>query len=207
MTQSNFNLGSESGGNDSDNSTEDPNSTMSDTVILQKYSKLRQTLPRKPKEKDSDVESISSLALTRGGVRSSLQAVRRDHKSNSISNLNTPEAAGSLHLGTAGSRRTVYLVDDNPKIPVIESSSTTPGTPTPTNENQSSDTTSAAVAPSTFLMYNRISTMYGNNSEEPTSLQTNGSADNKSTTSERKKNGSGNGKGKESAVWYEYGCV
>lgn len=205
MTQSNFNLGSESGGNESDNSTEDPNSTMSDTILLQKYSKLRQTLPRKPKEKDSDAESVGGGTLTRGGVRSSLQTVRRDQKSNSISNLETTEAAGSLHLGTAGSRRTVYLVDDNSKVPPIDSAaSKTPGTPTPTNENQSSD---ATAPPSTFLMYNRISTMIGNTSETPpVSLQTNGSSDNKSTTSERKKNG-GNGKGKESAVWYEYGCV
>lgn len=202
MTQSNFNLGSESGGNESDNSTEDPNSTMSDTVLLQKYSKLRQTLPRKPKDKDSDAESVTGGTLTRGGMRSSLQTVRREQKSNSISNLETTEAAGSLHLGTAGSRRTVYLVDENAKVPPIDTANTTPGTPTPTNENQSSETS----APSTFLMYNRISTMIGNPSETPSSLQTNGNSDNKSTTSERKKNG-GSAKGKESAVWYEYGCV
>jgi DNA-binding winged helix-turn-helix (wHTH) protein len=72
MTQSQFTLGSESGGNDeSDNSVEEPNSVASDTTLLQRNSHLRQSLQRKPKDQ-------LNQTLMRGGVRSSLQASRRD---------------------------------------------------------------------------------------------------------------------------------
>lgn len=71
LTQSQYTLGFESGGNESDNSIEEPNSVASDTTLLQRNSHLRQSLQRKPSE---PFEST----LTRGGARSSLQTSRRD---------------------------------------------------------------------------------------------------------------------------------
>ncbi|XP_067644456.1 girdin isoform X2 [Eurosta solidaginis] len=78
LTQSQFMIGSESGGNDSDNSIEEPMSIASDTHLLQRNMPIRQSLQR----------------------------------------LQAPDVTGSsLTLGTAGSRRTVYLMDENQKIP------------------------------------------------------------------------------------------
>lgn len=72
LTQSQFTLGSESGGNESDNSIEEPNSVASDTNLLQRNSVLRQSLQRKPNN-----EALNT-SLLRGGIRSSLQTSRRD---------------------------------------------------------------------------------------------------------------------------------
>lgn len=75
LTQSHIVLESESGGNESDNSIEDPpTSTASDTNLLHRNSHLRQSLQRKN-------EHCSTLL--RGGVRNSFQATTRLHR-NSI---------------------------------------------------------------------------------------------------------------------------
>lgn len=119
-----------------------------------------------------------------------------------IFSIETPQPDVSLNLGSAGSRRTVYLVDEN-KITENDGEKSSE-TPTPTNN---STTAGNDQSPSTFLMYNRISTMIGSNGEtstaSPPSEQTNGSNDKKTG---REKGGGGKD-GKESAVWYEYGCV
>lgn len=187
-------------------------SAASDTALLQKYSKLRQTLPRQPKdskdggENDDDGSVGSTGTLTRGGIRGSLQPTGTPRKDISITNLEQP-IEGPLNLGTAGSRRTVYLVDENAaKMAADSQNATTPGTPTPTNETVGGGPENNQ--PSTFLMYNRISTMIGGDLDTTIASggqpQTNGSnGDKSSTNGDRKKNG----KGKESAVWYEYGCV
>lgn len=111
--------------------------------------------------------------------------------------METPPPDVSLNLGSAGSRRTVYLVDEN-KIAENDCEKS-PGTPTPTNNS----TTVNDQSPSTFLMYNRISTMIGSNGEPSTipTEQTNGGNDKKTVREKAGKDG------KESAVWYEYGCV
>lgn len=73
LTQSQcLSMGSESGGNESDNSIEEPNSVASDTNLLQRGSQLRHSLQRKPNN-----EALNATLL-RGGIRSSLQASRRD---------------------------------------------------------------------------------------------------------------------------------
>lgn len=64
-------LGSESGGNDSDNSTEEPISIMSDTPTLQRNSHLRQSLQRRPNE------PLSTLTRS-SGIRSSFQTLKRE---------------------------------------------------------------------------------------------------------------------------------
>lgn len=153
--------------------------------------------------------------MNRGGVlRTSLQqSSKKDGIKNSISTLDmsTPDGTNPLNLGTAGSRRTVYLGDDLTNGQNNKTSSSSPDTLTPTNENVNS----LESTPSTFLMYNRINTMIGsgNASPEHNSLQTssqqqtngNDSISNQSQSNDRKK--TTNGKSKESTIWYEYGCV
>lgn len=70
LTQSQFILGSESGGNDSDNSLEEPMSAVSDNTSLRRESPVRQSLQRKTSEQIQNV-------LMRGGVRGSLQTLKR----------------------------------------------------------------------------------------------------------------------------------
>lgn len=108
LTQSQFTLGSESGGNESDNSIEEPNSVASDTNLLQRNSALRQSLQRKPNS-----EALNT-SLLRGGVRSSLQSSRRDEVTQAHRNSfpGFDSANDALNLGTAGTRRTVYLMDE-----------------------------------------------------------------------------------------------
>lgn len=92
------------------------------------------------------------------------------------------ETTGSaLSLGSVGTRRTVYLSEDDPA--------------TPTPQNQS-------VPP--LLVYNRISTVIGggetakNQQQTPTNLPEEPTRDN----ADKKKETA-----KENAIWYEYGCV
>ncbi|XP_064547414.1 protein Daple isoform X2 [Drosophila montana] len=175
-TNSQFVIGSESGGNESDNSNEEPLSIASDTHLLQRNMPLRQSLQR----------DLLDSSIQRGGtVRSSLQAQKRTDLSNSRRNsvhgtLEPPDVTGSsLTLGTAGSRRTVYLIDE--KLPDGSSASAQQSqqpqaTSTPTPSNNATATAAAAAAatgaepqtplkndnqPSTFLMYNRINTTIG----------------------------------------------
>lgn len=127
----------------------------------------------------------------------------------------------SLTLGAAGSRRTVYLVDENPKLPDTSAqsdselgsnnrnntsisnnnSSVSNSSSTNNNNNHSS---SHDQSPSTFLMYNRISNVIGdptqmainsNNQQSPASsvINDNANKDKKKPNDEH--------------VWYEYGCV
>lgn len=70
LTQSAFILGSESGGNESDNSLEEPNSVLSDNTHLRRSSPVHQSLQKKTSEQIQNV-------LMRGGIRGSLQAVKR----------------------------------------------------------------------------------------------------------------------------------
>ncbi|XP_037906855.1 girdin isoform X1 [Hermetia illucens] len=198
LTQSQFNLGSESGGNESDNSTEEPLSISSNSHLVKDPS-LREKFSRRLND------SIEKPFL-REGIRNSLQSPRREEATNSRRNsmlgLEPPDVTGSsLTLGTAGSRRTVYLIDENQKISETGSNNTSDA-PTPTNnpnENQS-----------TYLIYNRINTMIGGaGGVAPDSPQPSGSngissphamAEDKSTTRKREEE-------KTSSIWYEYGCV
>ncbi|XP_055544573.1 girdin [Wyeomyia smithii] len=124
LTQSQFTLGSESGGNESDNSIEEPNSVASDTNLLQRNSALRQSLQRKPNN-----EALNT-SLLRGGIRSSLQSSRKDDVTQAHRNSFPGFDSGNdaLNLGTAGTRRTVYLMDEKASNPAnSESSSSTGG--------------------------------------------------------------------------------
>ncbi|KAH8408638.1 hypothetical protein KR215_009270 [Drosophila sulfurigaster] len=224
-TSSQFVIGSESGGNESDNSNEEPLSIASDTHLLQRNMPLRQSLQR----------DLLDSSIQRGGtVRSSLQAQKRTDLSNSRRNsvhgsLEAPDVTGSsLTLGTAGSRRTVYLIDEHQKLTEAGSNSNaTPqqlqqpqatSTPTPSN---SGNTANAAAepqtpqkneSPATFLMYNRINTTIGgaasNNIDQNPLLQASGSGGsvagsaNQDDKALRKRN-----EDKSNSIWYEYGCV
>lgn len=70
LTQSQFILGSESGGNESDNSLEEPKSVVSDNTHLRRSSPIRHSLQKKTSEQIQNV-------LMRGGIRGSLQAVKK----------------------------------------------------------------------------------------------------------------------------------
>ncbi|XP_033241059.1 girdin isoform X2 [Drosophila pseudoobscura] len=181
-TNSQFVIGSESGGNESDNSNEEPLSIASDTHLLQRNIPLRQSLQR----------DLLDNSIQRGGaVRSSLQAQKRTDLNNSRRNsvhgsLEAPDVTGSsLTLGTAGSRRTVYLIDEHQKLPdgsssssgsnaqqqpASASSASNVGTPTPNAEpqtpqkNNDNNSNSSSPGPATFLMYNRINTTIGGTS-------------------------------------------
>lgn len=112
-------------------------------------------------------------------------------------------------FGTAGSRRTVYVADDNPDITLNSKPQSTPIKENPT-----------------YLVYNRISTVIGDgacqsmtdrstndlhrsNSEVQRSTIDDSLHEREEITHDRR-NTSRNEKAdtsKESAIWYEYGCV
>lgn len=138
----------------------------------------------------------------------------------------TTDVASVVNLGGAGSRRTVYLDEDQIKADTINrsptnsinmgqtaaSSKATPPVPTttiPAATNGTPDGTGEP-APTTLLMYNRISNIIAPLASSD--------GDNKQQSSEKfgsssSQNSNGNNKGgledkeKESAIWYEYGCV
>lgn len=123
-----------------------------------------------------------------------------------LGSLEPPDVTGSsLTLGTAGSRRTVYLVDENPKI--SDPSQTSDPNVSATNNNAQPD---PAQQPSTLLMYNRISNVIGTIGSEASSSMANSALPNQDTAisstdknlKDKKKN-----EERENAVWYEYGCV
>lgn len=97
-------------------------------------------------------------------------------------------------LGTAGSRRTVYLGEENK---AAEEASTS-------NGNGKSESPKSSAAP-TFLMYNKITTTIAGK-ESPTPSVSNGTNgnENQKTKTDKKKTDQ---KNRENAIWYEYGCV
>lgn len=122
--------------------------------------------------------------------------------------LEPPDVTGSsLTLGTAGSRRTVYLIDD--KLPDTSQSAegstaataaaatatTAPSSNSPPHPDQPQP-------PSTVLMYNRISNVIGTIGGDATGSSTICSPDNASDKDKKKRTDE-----RENAVWYEYGCV
>lgn len=76
LTQSQI-LGSESGENESDNSIEEQVSAVSDNTILRRDSQARHSFQKKTSEQIQNV-------LLRGGIRASLQAIKRtdEHQAN-----------------------------------------------------------------------------------------------------------------------------
>lgn len=139
--------------------------------------------------------------------------------------MEAPDVTGSsLTLGTAGSRRTVYLIDELQKLPdgsnaPAQQSSQPQSCSTPTPNNTNATTGSAETqtpqkndSPATFLMYNRINTTIGGastTSEQSPLLQASGSGagsvagtPNQDDKAVRKRN-----EDKSNSIWYEYGCV
>lgn len=127
--------------------------------------------------------------------------------------LEAPDVTGSsLTLGAAGSRRTVYLVDENSKLPDStaqsdsemgtnnRNSTTISNNNTSKSSNNNNHSTSHDQSPSTFLMYNRISNVIG----DPKVVGSNNSVLNDNAS-----NGNGGRERKENDghIWYEYGCV
>uniref|UniRef100_A0A182YHN8 HOOK N-terminal domain-containing protein n=1 Tax=Anopheles stephensi TaxID=30069 RepID=A0A182YHN8_ANOST len=222
LTQSQcLSMGSESGGNESDNSIEEPNSVASDTNLLQRGSQLRQSLQRKPNN-----EALNATLL-RGGIRSSLQASRRDEVNpahrNSFQGFDT--ATDALNLGTAGTRRTVYLDDKivnsgsstptgggvavNPSPP--PSISTPPPPPPPRTDQNSSGSTTASQTNASAEPTAQQMEVSGNPSGAPNAgstalcgMEDSNKKDSNGNSSNKKK---AEPKNRDSAIWYEYGCV
>ncbi|XP_049872218.1 protein Daple isoform X2 [Pectinophora gossypiella] len=165
------------------------------------------------------VRRLSATSMHSGGgddalIRASLR--RRPHKAvppshrNSYQGLESdtglPAASTpSPVFGTAGSRRTVYVADDNPDVNLNAKPQSTPLKENPT-----------------YLVYNRISTVIGDGAcqsmnersdlhrsmEHPQSstednLPERDPRHERRTTSRSDKPDNS----KESAIWYEYGCV
>lgn len=116
-----------------------------------------------------------------------------------IHSLEPPDVTGSsLTLGTAGSRRTVYLIDE--KLPDSTQPAEAAAAPPTNNSHAHPDP-----APSTLLMYNRISNVIGTIGNETTTgaaLCNDDNAPDKNLAKDKKKN-----EERENAIWYEYGCV
>lgn len=100
-----------------------------------------------------------------------------------------PREANSsgLSLGSAGTRRTVYLSEDEPSVPSTQST----GKNTPP-----------------LLVYNRISTVIGDTHKCKTPPQSSSTPapvveDQRDVSTDRRKGENA----KENAIWYEYGCV
>lgn len=96
------------------------------------------------------------------------------------------ETNSGLSLGSVGTRRTVYLSEDEPSMPSNQST----GKNTPP-----------------LLVYNRISTVINDPHKCTTPAQPSTTAlvedSQRDSNTERKKGDST----KENAIWYEYGCV
>lgn len=130
----------------------------------------------------------------------------RFDNSNSIFRLEPPDVTGSsLTLGTAGSRKTVYLIDE--KLSASQSNIVNDSNPT-TSHNETNSQIGDSGTPSTFLMYNKISNVYGTTVDAGAVgsgyTSGNNSVD-KGASKDKKK--SSEEKNKDSAIWYEYGCV
>lgn len=129
--------------------------------------------------------------------------------------LDAPDVTGtSLTSAAAGSRRTVYLIDEISKLPdgssppteseLLVTNNRTGSTSNINNGNNNNN--HADQIPSTFLMYNRISNVIGdtkvigNGTSGPNSPK-NSLADNGNVAKDKRS------QEEEKAVWYEYGCV
>lgn len=128
-------------------------------------------------------------------------ALRRSHRDmsshrNSIASeqLLLRDTNSALSLGSIGSRRTVYISEEETPSIQPTTASTLPARPAvPQN--------GTAASPN-LLVYNRISTVIGDHSLRTLGNQTNLPEEYMRDNAEKKKTNS-----KETAVWYEYGCV
>lgn len=105
-------------------------------------------------------------------------------------------------FGTAGSRRTVYVADDNNEVNLNSKPQSTPIKENPT-----------------YLVYNRISTVIGDgacqsidrpadrSTSEPRPTSEDGLQEREVSRADRRPRTDKPDNSKESAIWYEYGCV
>lgn len=142
--------------------------------------------------------------------------------------LEAPDVTGSsLTLGTAGSRRTVYLIDENQKIPETNQTSSTSLQTAGAGSNSSSTATLSANNnntaepqtptgsqksdnnPATFLMYNRINNIVGGSSVVNDTPSSSSLANNRDIDGHQEDNKSARKRteDKNNSIWYEYGCV
>lgn len=129
-------------------------------------------------------------------------------KGDTAGQTKTPTGDVANVLGGAGSRRTVYLVDENhikadqsPSSSISQpSSKAAAAVASPAISTSNDSSAGGGGGPTTLLMYNRISNIIA-----PLSEEDNGGGGEKFGTSNQNK--SLEEKEKESAIWYEYGCV
>ncbi|XP_050679141.1 girdin [Leptidea sinapis] len=169
--------------------------------------------PTRTTNEGNFVRRLSAASIHSGGGDEALlrASLRRRHKipsshRNSYQGLEgengLPPAAStpSPVFGAAGTRRTVYLSDDNPDVTLNSKPQSTPIKDNPT-----------------YLVYNRISTVIGDgacqSNHDRTNNQTELTVDNNTdcdaSLHDRRSVNKGDkaNNSKETAIWYEYGCV
>lgn len=140
-----------------------------------------------------------------GKLSSSLASGQRNSFQGFEAAESPTNVTAALGLCRAGSRRAVYLAEDNSQANLtspIESDL----------EQKSKESPEKAESSNTFLVYNRISTVIGDGAAQ-TFNQSTGNEDNKSSfdtnivKDEKDSSKSNKSNAKETAIWYEYGCV
>ncbi|KAB0801717.1 hypothetical protein PPYR_03903 [Photinus pyralis] len=165
LSQSQFTLGGgsgESGGNDSDNSIDESGKTN------EHFKRSTGSLHgHKPRDEVTVRRSHRDLTSHRNSIASDQVYSQR-------------EQGSALSLGSIGTRRTVYLSDDDPSVATANKS------------------------PAPLLVYNRISTVIGDTQSSSTgqTAKTVEESTSKETTEKKKSDNP-----RDNAIWYEYGCV
>ncbi|KAF7268226.1 hypothetical protein GWI33_018684 [Rhynchophorus ferrugineus] len=188
LTQSQFTLATGAGSGESDNRDSD-NSAEESTDSRQKQGSVepfrRNTTGtgslhgHKPRDEVALRRSHRDLSMHRNSIAGEQACAR--------------ESGGALSLGSVGSRRTVYLSED-------DTGPVSGETPTTINQNVSNQPP--------LLVYNRISTVIGGDAAQSqlrsvSQKMSQPPEDNTKSAVEEKKDKSS----KETAIWYEYGCV
>ncbi|XP_022905925.2 girdin-like [Onthophagus taurus] len=188
LNQSQFTVGAgsgESAGNDSDNSIED--SAQRGETLKRSTGSLHGHKPR------------DEIALRRGSHRD-VTSHRNSVAGDQLypSKEPSPTVGSALSLGSVGTRRTVYLSEDEPPA----ASTPQPPQQPPATQNPSSS--------GPLLVFNKISTVYNETQRQAPSVPSNESAPS-TVSKERGEVNVGDKRktetAKESAIWYEYGCV
>lgn len=184
-------------------------------------------LPRPSSDSFARRLSHSSFHGSLGGgddalIRASLRRRQQNHKlsssllsghRNSFQGFEAPESSHThvtAALCRAGSRRAVYLAEDNSQASIsapIEAEV----------EQKTQESPEKAQTSKTFLVYNRISTVIGEGAAQAHQTQEVKNLDNKITTQlevsaaqdqdDKEVKATTKTNPKETAIWYEYGCV
>lgn len=174
LTLMNEGSGGESNGNNTDNSNEESVPHQQEPFKRSVLGSGRSLHGHKPRDE---------VAMRRSSYKDS------GSQRNSIAGDQIFVQDTNISLGSVGTRRTVYLSEED----------SSPVPPSPQNNGINTN-------PPPLLVYNKISTIIGEHHEARTSPQPQHSEENNKELSNGEKEKVGKN-AKETAVWYEYGCV